>query len=153
MVKTNLEYVQELVETRITSLDEKLDSSIKHLSDKIDTNNANIIEILGIIREQVLKTNGRVLKAEADIQDLYKRESTHLVSCPHATEFKGEINSIKTKLEKNDEDNFLNKVLSRYPKQIGFGVIVYGLLTIGALVIGVYEFKQALVIFKVEQTK
>ena len=153
MAKTNLEYVQELVETRITSLDKKLDSSIKHLSDKIDTNNANIIEILGIIREQVLKTNGRVLKAEADIQDLYRRESTHLVSCPHAADFRGEISNIKTKLEKNDEDNFLNKVLSRYPKQIGFGVLIYGLLTIGGLIIGIYEFKQALTIFKVEQTK
>lgn len=153
MAKTNLEYVQENLETKLDGLNEKVELSIKHLSDKIDLNNKNLMSFLEVIDGKVTKTNGRLLKAEADIQDLYKKEITHSIECPRAKEFKDGIADLSHKLDKNEEDNFIIKVISRYPKQIGFGLLVYGVLTIGAFVVGVYEFKQALSMLKIEQIK
>ena len=124
VMKNNLELVQELLEMRLGSL-----------NDKLDSHNKNMLDILGFIREQTTKTNGRVTALESRVVTLITDESKHVLNCPRIHE----IEKLEEKLEKFDNDNFIIKVVNRWPKQVMAVIIVGVMLTILAAGYSVYQ--------------
>ena len=113
-MKNNLELVQELLEMRLGSLNEKL-----------DTNNKNVLEVLGFIREQTTRTNGRVTSLEVRVNEIINDRNVHVLNCPRIHE----IEKLEEKLEKFDDDNFIIKVINKWPKQV-IGVIVVSVIIV-----------------------
>lgn len=137
-MKNNLELIQELLETRLNSLNEK-----------IDTNNKNMLDVLGFIREQTTRTNGRVTTLEARVLTLITDESKHVLNCPRINE----IQKLEEKLEKFDNDNFIIKVINRWPKQV-IGIIVASvILTLVAVGVSVYQGHEVVTEIKTELSK
>jgi len=137
-MKNNLELVQELLEIRLNSLNEK-----------IDNNNRNMLEVLGFIKEQTTKTNGRVTLLEARVLTLVTDESKHVLNCPRIHE----IQKLEEKLEKFDEDNFIIKVINRWPKQV-IGIIVASvILTLFAVGFSIYQGHEVVTEIKTELSK
>lgn len=99
-------------------LRELLETKMEHLNEKIDIHNNHVVERLDFIKEQTAKTNGRVLKAEEEIDNIYmefnKIETNHLLNCPKSTE----IESMHLKIEKINEENLIVKVFNKYPRQL-----------------------------------
>lgn len=138
IMKNNLELVQELLETRLNSLNEKL-----------DINNKNMLEVLGFIREQTTKTNGRVTSLELRVNEIISDGSKHVLNCPRIHE----IEKLEEKLEKFDDENFIVKVLNKWPKQVIGIVVVTIILTLLAMGYSVYEGHEVITEIKTEMSK
>ncbi|MEI7943049.1 MAG: hypothetical protein WCH76_07825 [Candidatus Riflemargulisbacteria bacterium] len=123
-MKNNLELVQELLETRLTSLNEK-----------IDTNNKHMLDVLGFIKEQTTKTNGRVTVLETRVLTLITDGNKHVLNCPRIHE----IEKLEEKLEKFNDDNFIIKVINKWPKQVIGVIVVSVILTILATGYSIYQ--------------
>jgi len=124
VMKNNLELVQELLESRLNSLNEKL-----------DINNKNILEVLGFIREQTTKTNGRVTLLELQLNEVIINESKHSINCPRIVDIK----KLEDRITKFDEDNFIVRVLNRWPKQV-IAIIIGGvIITMFIAGVGVWQ--------------
>jgi hypothetical protein len=137
---SNIEYVKELLESRLDNLDEKIDlnnksisekidSNNKNINEKIDTNNHHLIELLGYIREQTTKTNGRVTKNEDDIKRITSLVNDNFCNYPG----RREIDKINEKLQILDDQNLIIKVWNKYPKALVTGIVVSVLIVIGTL--------------------
>lgn len=137
-MKNNLELIQELLEIRLTSLNEK-----------IDTNNNHMLDVLGFIREQTTKTNGRVTALELRVNEVISDGSRHVLNCPRITE----IQKLEEKLEKFNDDNFIIKVINKWPKQV-IGIIVASvILTLIAVGFSIYQGHEVVTEIKTELSK
>lgn len=135
LMKNNLELVQELLESRLDSLNEK-----------IDINNKHIVEVLSYIKEQTTRTNGRVTILETKVNEIIINESKHIMSCPRITDIK----ELEQKLDTFAEENFIIKVLNRWPKQV-VGVIIAGvIITMCVAAYSIYQANDAITQFKHE---
>jgi hypothetical protein len=123
-MKNNLELVQDMLETRLDSLNEK-----------IDTNNKNLLEVLGFIREQTTKTNGRVTALEIQVHTVVLDESRHVINCPRIVD----IQKLDEKLDKFAEENFIVKVFNRWPKQIITGFVITVIITMLTTAYSLYQ--------------
>jgi len=137
-MKNNLELVQELLETRLISLNEKIDS-----------NNNHMLEVLGFIREQTTKTNGRVTTLELRVPEIISDENKHILNCPRITE----IQKLEEKLEKFNDDNFIIKVINKWPKQVIGVIVVSIILTIIATGYSIYQGHEMITEIKTELSK
>ena len=140
MMKSNLELVQDLVESRLDGLNEKLDTNNKNLADKIDTNNKHVVQMLNLIKEQTTKTNGRVGKAEDDIKKLILLEGEHVKDCPISKD----VEKLELKVQKMDDANLIVKIWNRYPKQLALLIIVGVIITLGTFGYSIYVMKTML---------
>jgi hypothetical protein len=132
----------------ITSLKEllntKLDLTYKNLSEKIDSNNKNVMLELSFIKEQTTRTNGRVTKSESSIQQLFKNNLERHTTCPGLLDLKSKGVIMENRVNKLDEDNFIIKVINKYPKQIIILIAMAVLLTVSSAGYTMLKFQSAI---------
>jgi len=104
-------------------LDLKFDMNNEVLTEKF----SNVNLQLGAIKEQTTKTNGRVNKLEAKMEETELRNSTHILSCP----IKKELDDYKLQM---GEDLFLFTFMRKYPKTSTIiGMILISLIAAGGV--------------------
>lgn len=124
VMKNNLELIQEVIEVKLESINQK-----------IDINNNNVVELLSFIREQTTRTNGRVTVLESRVNHLIEDENKHMLTCPRISDIK----ELSVKFDQFSEENFIVKVVNKWPKQV-LGIIVAGvIITLITLSYGLYQ--------------
>jgi len=136
MDETNLKLVKEMFELKLNNLNEKLDAHNQNILEKIESYNKYQSAMLSVIDNKVTKTNGNVIRHEQDIKELVARYNAHLLTSATVEQ----IEEIEEKIEKLNEENFIIKVLNRYPKAFAIVVIVILLSTIGSLGFSMIKF-------------
>lgn len=129
MSKSNLELIQEVFETKLNGINEKIDANNKNLTDKIDTNNKYTIEILTIIKDQTIKTNGNVARHDRELKDFNNKYTEHVLTSATLDQ----IVEINKKIDKINEENFIVKIWNRYPKALLTIVVISVLLSMATI--------------------
>ena len=98
---------RKFIEGQLESLHESLNQQFKNQN-----------ETLIRIEAQVLRTNGRITKAEQDIMDIKVKESQHIVNCPQSS-----------RLDKIEDSLADYNFFKRNPK-LSLGIIVVSVLIV-----------------------